>query len=532
MTDIAEREQQLDAILQAVADAILIVDREGVIRYANSAAATIFGRPVSDLIGHPFGFPVVAGETTEIEILQRGGPIIFGELRSMETTWEDAPAYVASIRDITLRKQAAEDAQQLLREQMARAQAEDNERHARFLVEAANALGSSLDYSVTLNDLARVCTEYYADWCVIDLVETSGELKRVAVAQRDPSQDELARTLSDIRPEDQPLPCEPDVLRSGRPMLIRDLPHDNSKHEDPVLDAIRPQCLMLVPLLSRQTTLGVMAFITTDHRRYNAADVNIATELGHYAATAIDNARLYQEAQRGNEAKTNFLAVMSHELRTPLNAVIGYSDLLTMGVPVPIPPRARTHVDRIRSSARHLLRLIEEILTFARAEAGREQIHLEEVPIEQIVSEVGAIIEPLARKKNLDFQLHPPRRSYTIRTDVGKLEQILLNLLANAVKFTPRGRVVLEIEEVDGWTHFHVKDSGIGIPPEHLDRVFEPFWQAEQSRTRRAEGTGLGLSVARRLAQLLDGNLVVQSTAHRGSTFILQIPDHGPRPPE
>jgi signal transduction histidine kinase len=531
MAEIADRGQQLETILQAVADAILIVDAQGIVRYANPAATGVFGRKTSELLGHDFGFPIVAGETTEVDILRPGGSVITGELRTVATTWDDEPAIVASIRDITTRKRAAEAAQKLLAEQLAREQAEENERHARFLVEAANALSASLDYSVTLNDLARVCVEYYADWCVIDVIETNRELKRVAVAQADPRQAELARILGEVRPEVHPLPHEADVLRTGESMLITDIDRDiGDEQYRKVIDEITPQSAMMVPLYARRRVVGVIAFISSRSRqRYTHADLNIATELGRYAGTAVDNSRLYQEAQRGNEAKSNFLAVMSHELRTPLNAVIGYSDLLTMGVPAPIPPAAAQHVGRIRSSARHLLRLIEEILTFSRMEAGREWIDCAEVKIGDVGREVAGIIKPLAAERGLEFRVELPQPDYAMHTDPGKLEQILLNLLSNAVKFTPGGSIGLTVVRVDDWTHFHVKDSGIGIAPEHLERIFDPFWQAEQSRTRRAEGTGLGLSVARRLAQLLGGNLVVQSTAHKGSTFTLQLPNRAPR---
>ena len=530
MRNAADREQQLDAILQAVADAILIVDTQGVVRYANAAAATIFGRPLSEIVGQDFGFPMVPGENTEVDIVRPGGSVIVGELRTVDTQWEDELAHVASIRDITARKRAAENAQRLLREQMARGQAEDNEKRARFLVDAANALSGSLDYSVTLNDLARVCVEYYADWCVIDVVETNQEVKRVAVAQVDPAQAELARKLGELSPEKHPLPHEVEVLRSGEPLLVSTIERRAQDEEyQKVIDEINPRCGMIVPLVSRNRTLGVIALVSAHKRNnYTQADLDIVTELGRHAATAIDNSRLYQEAQRGNEAKSNFLAIMSHELRTPLNAVIGYSDLLTMGVPTPIPRESVQHVNRIRSSARHLLRLIEEILTFSRMEAGREYIEFSYTPISVVGRDVASIIKPLAAEKNLEFIVNLPEPDYEIHTDIGKVEQILLNLLSNAVKFTPSGKVELTIVPADNWTHFHVKDSGIGIAPEHLDRIFDPFWQAEQSRTRRAEGTGLGLSVARRLAQLLGGNLVVQSTAHKGSTFTLQLPNRAP----
>jgi signal transduction histidine kinase len=523
-----DHEVQLEVILQAIADAVLVVDADGVVRYANAAAERIFDRPSVEIVGQSFGLPIVSGDTTEVEIVPADGNVTTGELRTVELSWHDQPAYAVSLRDITDRRRAAEHAQQLMREQLARAQAEESERNARFLVDAANALGGSLDYPVTLSELARVCTQYNADWCVIDVVEIDGELKRLAVAQRDPAQAQLAHELAQISAELHPLPCEPEVLRSGEPMLLDSIETvDRDPHYRELLTQIAPRSAMLVPLLSRKKPLGVIALISSASGfNYSASDLSIAAEVGRNAAAAIDNCRLYEEAQRGNEAKSNFLAVMSHELHTPLNAVLGYADLLTMGVPVPIPELAKVHVDRIRSSAQHLLRLIEQILTFSNLEGERTEIDVTPVAITQIAQDLADTIAPMARDKHLEFKVQLPEQDYVIATDVGKLQQILLNLLSNAVKFTSAGKVELNVVPVDGWTHFEVRDSGIGIESEHLNRIFEPFWQAEQSRTRRTEGIGLGLSVAHRLAQMLGGSLVVQSAVKQGSTFTLLLPNH------
>jgi PAS domain S-box-containing protein len=242
----------------------------------------------------------------------------------------------------------------------------------------------------------------------------------------------------------------------------------------------------------------------------------------------VDQAQaLNDELGRANRAKATFLATMSHELRTPLNAVIGYADLLLAGIPEPLPDSLCRHVDRIGLASRHLLSVIEEILGYARIEAGRESVDLEPVDLGEVLREVEAIVEPLAAEKRLRFtapeRVDPP----TLVTDARKLRQILVNLLGNAVKFTARGEIGFAAERRGEWVELRVTDTGIGIDPADQERIFEPFRQADEAATRVAGGTGLGLSVARNLARMLGGDVTVRSTPGEGSTFIVRLPADG-----
>jgi len=244
-------------------------------------------------------------------------------------------------------------------------------------------------------------------------------------------------------------------------------------------------------------------------------------------AVALDKeAAARGEAERANRAKNDFLAVMSHELRTPLNAVIGYSALMRDGIPDPATKGQRQQLDRIGASAKHLLALIDEVLTLSQLELGEERVSPTQISVASLVEEVSAMMELEARRKGLDLALHCPPSDVTIVTDAGKLRQALLNLVGNAVKFTDRGGVsVLARVDADGETIlFTVQDTGLGIAPDHLAKVFDAFWQVDQAATRRAGGTGLGLHVTRRIVRLLGGDVLVESTFGVGSAFTITLP--------
>ena len=239
-----------------------------------------------------------------------------------------------------------------------------------------------------------------------------------------------------------------------------------------------------------------------------------------HAAAARD------EAERANRAKNDFLAVMSHELRTPLNAIIGYGALLRDGIPDPATPGQRQQLERIGASAKHLLALIDEVLTLSRLELGRERITPARVGIASLCEEAAAMMEPEASRKGLALTLHLPEPVYTMTTDAGKLRQALVNLIGNAVKFTDRGEVQVRAwgEDMGSVIVFEVEDTGLGISAEHLPMIFDAFWQVDQAPTRRVGGTGLGLHVTRRLVRLLGGDVVARSVLGEGSCFTIRLP--------
>jgi two-component system CheB/CheR fusion protein len=235
-------------------------------------------------------------------------------------------------------------------------------------------------------------------------------------------------------------------------------------------------------------------------------------------------------AEAANASKAAFLAAMSHELRTPLNAITGYVDLMQLGVPDELTQAQGRQISRIKVSARHLLQLIEEILQFARVDAGQESFEISSVAIADLVEEVRAILTPLAENRGLAFRVSTDGAPDTIRSDPRKLRQVLLNLLGNAVKFTDEGRVELRIEPgADTRIRFHVVDTGRGMTEEEVGHIFEPFWQSDSSLTREAGGSGLGLAISKRYVEMLGGDIEVRSEAGSGTAFTVILPArHGP----
>lgn len=254
------------------------------------------------------------------------------------------------------------------------------------------------------------------------------------------------------------------------------------------------------------------------------------------ADLAEQNARLQwqsQEVERANRLKSEFLASMSHELRTPINALIGYSALLIDGVLGEINERQRDALHRGRAAAEHLLALINDILDLAKIEAGKMPLHLEDVELRDVVGEVSQQIEPMLRKKQLEFVVDINGACPALYTDRTKVRQVLLNLLSNAVKFTNRGRVsvVAQCDEASDGVRIDVVDTGIGIREKDLQAIWEDFRQVDQSRTREYGGTGLGLSITRKLLDRLGGMVTVRSSYGQGSVFSVTLPLKTPLTP-
>jgi PAS domain S-box-containing protein len=546
-------------VLEGVRDyAIFAVDPEGMIVSWNAGAERLTGHTPSEVIGRTYNelfSPGPSGAMREpLDVARnegryeaerwwrtRDGRLIWVHevISVLETHGGDKIGYAVITRDLTERllleeRQAAGkewENQAILRERELSHELQTVERRAAYLAEASSILvASSLSFESTIKALARLAVSRLADWCII--LERSGTERVVLreISHRDPREDQNLAQVVGAEIFGRAANPILGVIRTGQSEMINNVSHSLAKmiseaglRSDVEMPPV--QNAMITPLLARGQVLGAIAYISSDPSfQYQVDDLALAEELGRRAAMAMDNARLYHEAQEANRAKADFLAIMSHELRTPLNAIMGYADLLDGEISGTLSQGQRRHVSRVRASARHLLQLIEEILSFARIEQGGEEIHIERIEVDELAREAAAVMEPLALAKGLEFQVVEHGQSVEIETDVGKARQILVNLLSNAVKFTETGRVELAVARTGDDATFTIRDTGVGIMKDKLERIFDPFWQAERPNTRRVGGTGLGLSLSRRFARLLSGDITVHTTAGAGATFTVRLP--------
>ena len=531
---------QWKTVLQQMpAGVILARAPDGRLIFGNDAAEAIWRQPVTPVEGveayarwrgfHEDGRPYEAEEWPLARAL-RTGEVVVGE--EIEIERGDGSRGSLSVNSTPIRGERGEitaavvtftDITERKRQEAERA----------FLARASALLSSSLDYNVTLGNVAKLAVPTLCDWCGVDIVQGNG-VRRLAVEHVDAEKLALARELGEKYPPAPGSPTEAGaVLRDAKSALVPLIDDEtlrsvaqNEEHLH-ILRSVGLRSAMIVPLTARGTVLGDLTMVAGESGRvFTERDLRLAEELALLAALAIDNARLYDESQSANRAKADFLSVISHELRTPLTAVIGYAELLALGIPEPVTEKQLEQIERIEIAARHLLQLIEEILTITNLEAGTVTIRIQPVQLSEILRRAEAIARPLALEKKIDLTVEPLEEQITLQTDPDRLLQIFLNLLSNAVKFTDAGSIVVSTRVEEEHVEVSVRDTGVGITPEQKERIFEAFWQAEQPITRRAGGTGLGLTISRRLLDLLGGEMQVHSEPGQGSTFTARLPLH------
>jgi len=413
-------------------------------------------------------------------------------------------------------------------------QAEESQR---FLAEASAILNRSLDYETRLSALAELAVPHIADWCAVDMLDEEDLPRLLSVSHVDPAKAETARELRRRYPlEPSATYGVPNVLRTGEPEIHSEITDSDLAAyaaDSEQLELIRhlgARSGMIVPLVARGRTLGAITFMIADsERRYDASDLAFAEELAHRAALAIDNARLYGEAQAANRLRDEFLATVSHELRTPLNAILGWAQLLREGK---LDDDGSSHAfEIIERNAKIQASLIEDILDVSRIITGKLRLDAEAVELVPLTEAAIDVVRPAAQAREIQLAVSLDPRAGSIRGDVNRLQQVLWNLLSNAIKFTPEGgRVMIRLQRVDNNARIVVSDTGIGIKPEFLPHVFDRFRQADSAFTRRHGGLGLGLAIVRHLVEMHGGTVQAESEGEgRGATFIVSLPLGQPR---
>ena len=568
--ELQQSQERLTATLSSIADAVITVDRDRRVVYMNEAAASLTGWAAAEALQLPVdsiapltGIDEASAESpdgespgtrpsavvngspsarTEMMLRTRDGRVLYVDMTSapLRASGGDAGGAVIALRDVTERHRAGRELIEANRKaELARAEADQARNEIETLNRVGNALASELDTEKivqSVTDAATTLTGAQFGAFFYNVVDAEGAkltLYALAGAPREAFENfghpratpVFAPTfygLGIVRSDD--ITADP---RYGTMAPHHGMPPGH----------LPVRSYLAVPVMSRaEGVIGGLFFGHAQAGVFSERAERLATGVAAWAAVAMDNSRLYHAerkardvAETANRAKSEFLANMSHELRTPLNAIGGYADLLIAGIRGSITETQRSDLDRIKRSQHHLLSLINDILNFAKIEAGQVRIDGQEVSLNEALGLLEDLIGPqlLARKLNYEYRCCDP--TYTAYVDPERLQQILLNLLSNAVKFTPEGgNVLVECKAQTDVMLVRVSDTGVGIPPEKLEQVFEPFVQLERGQTGKSSGTGLGLAISRDLARAMNGDLTAESVVDAGSTFTLTLPRRRP----
>lgn len=534
---------QLVAVFDSVADGVTVLDRSGRIRFANDAAASLLGRERgSELIG-------LAGAdlTAEYDLLDEDGSSLDpGQMPTRRAFGgEAAPERVVRFR----RRGTLEDRWSMVRARLLPGETSEDdlvvsafqditslkrsEARLRVLAEASAILSDSPDYQRTLQRVADVCVPELADWCVVDVLEWTRGVTRVAVAHTDPQAVAFAEQVWRRWPADPMRSGSVHDMVSRRGPVVYDEVTDemlaSAAQDEDHLAALRQLSIrsaLVVPLQARGEVLGALTLVhSTPGRRFGQADVDLAADLGRRAGTAIDAARLVWETQENARLRDEFIAVASHDMRTPLAAVRGYAQLAARHLEraeTPDLEQLSRWLGDIDASVDRLGHLVSELLdaTLVRAE-GSVPLQVSSVPLSTVVEDVVERHRPLAEAHRFSVEVDGDEPIGL--WDATRLGRVLDNILGNAVKYSPDGGVVgIRIGQEDELAYVSVTDEGIGIAPTDREKIFNPMYRG--SNADGVAGTGLGLAGSRRLVELMGGTIEVNSQLGGGSTFTVCLP--------
>ena len=542
----------LRGIVGLAPDAIISIDEQSRITLFNAAAERIFGYEPGEILGQPLEMLLpeasranhdafIAGFRNEeadsrsmgarrrIQGRRRTGELFPAEASISKIRLGNSIRLTAILRDVTEQRRREREREELLRgETRARQQAEAAERRLAFLAHATEILHSSLDYERTFATLLRLVVPELALFAAIDVVEESGHIRRVHVEHADPAMQPVADALCEY-PHDQARYLSRHTIVTGEPELTDHVTDallvataEDERHLA-ILRALAPASYMVVPLRVREHVVGAILLARdASSAPYSDDDLSIATDLAGRAAVALDNARLYDHAQRAIRARDDVLAVVSHDLRTPLS-VISMCATSVLADDVVDPARTRDRMQTVRDSLDWADRLIRDLVDVSAIEAGGLSLTRRREDPVLLVSREAYRFRTIADGRSVGLHADLPEYLPPVDVDADRIMQALGNLIGNALKFTPAGgevRVGAAVEP--GGVRFFVGDSGPGVPEADAPHVFDRFWTAR--RSARARGTGMGLAIVRGIAEAHGGRAWLSPGSGSGATFNILLP--------
>lgn len=407
-----------------------------------------------------------------------------------------------------------------------------DEESARYLAEASAALATVVDYQSTLQKVANLAVPHFADWSAVDVANDDGSLRRLAVAHQDADKIDLVHQLMRDYPPDPDAPLGVyAVLRTGKPEFVTQITDEmlvKGAQDERHLGLIRSLGLrsyICVPLVVSGKTLGVLTFATAESgRRYTDADLTVVMDLANRAAVAIENTRLYQALRETDRRKDEFLATLAHELRNPLAPIRNSLQILRMPrVDAETVERSRDMMER---QVHHLVRLVDDLLDVSRVMRGKIELRKERIELATVVARAVETVQPLVESQTHQLSVRLPNDSLPLDADPVRLTQVVGNLLTNAAKYTePGGQIWLTAERDGDMAILRVRDTGLGIAPHMLPRIFELFVQVDQAAARSQGGLGIGLTLVKNLVDMHNGTVEADSDGlGRGSEFTVRLP--------
>jgi signal transduction histidine kinase len=531
-----------DTILRGVADGVTIQDAVGRLLYVNDVGARLCGFPdAATMLATPSHEIVERFEMLD----EHGAPVLAEQLPGRRVLTGDGPArMLIRVRHrqtgvtfwATIRAHAILDddgAPELAINVWNDATAEHKQREgAKFLAEATARLATSIDYTETLKAVAQTLVPELADWCGVDLVE-DGVSRSLAVAHADPAKVQMAHEFREKYPPDPDTPGGvPNVIRTGIPELYADIPPEllrtGAKDEEhfAAMMALGLRSLMIVPIMVSGKPEGALTLASSESGRlYDTSDLALACEIGRRAGTAIENARAFRSAKSAVRARDEFLAVAGHELRTPLAALMLQIESLKLamqtGALAREPDRFAQRIDRTFGHALRIARLVDGLLDVSRIADSHLELQLEEVDLSTLVRDTCERFAEDATRAGCALTVIAPSPCVG-RWDPPRIEQVVSNLLSNAMKYAPNAPIVVRCECRDDLVVLEIEDRGIGIAEEDRERVFGRFERAVSERNY--PGLGLGLWITRELVSAHGGTITVKSEMARGSTFTVTLP--------